>query len=159
MKPSCYSPCQCVDVLVLSEHNSNRTLAGVAVLDLCHLLAGNHPNCPVPETNLLQERKGTISLPSVQLQWERGFIFWKWRTPTNQSKNPKASTLLLISMIPLLLALYFCSFLPRILQFYQQEWSERMETREKISIGSSCHCEEGITIVFYQVFNSLVCWG
>lgn len=66
-----------VGVLVPWEHSWDRTIMGVIALGLCHVLAGNYPDSPIPETNLLQERKGIISLPSVQLQWEIGFIFWK----------------------------------------------------------------------------------
>lgn len=43
--------------------------------------------------------------------------------------------LISFSVIPALLALYLCSFLPHILQFYQQEWSVRMETGRKYPQG------------------------
>lgn len=66
-----------VAVLVPWEHSWDRMLMGVIALDLCHILTGNYPDYSIPETNLLQERKDIVSLPSVQLQWESGFIFWK----------------------------------------------------------------------------------
>lgn len=116
---------------------------------------------PIPETNLLQERKDIFSLPSVQLQWESGFIFLKIKPP----KETKQKCQKLCALIDQLQC--DTSSAGSVFTFPPTPYIAILSTRvicedgdrEKIPTGSACHCEgEGIT-VFYQILNSLICWG
>lgn len=104
----------CVRVLVLSEHSSDRTPAGNIVLDLCHLLAGNHPNCPVPDTAVA---RGKYCFPAFCETSVREWPYFFESKKHQQNKNSRSSVLLLISVsvMLLLLALYLCSLLSCIL--------------------------------------------
>lgn len=134
---------------------------GVIALDLCHILTGKLPRL-FNSRNKPAAGEERYCFPAFCATSVREWLYFlKIKTP----KKTKQKCQKLCALIDQLQCdtsapgtVFMFPPTPYIVILSARVICEDGD-REKIPTGSACHCEgEGI-IVFYQILNSLICWG